>query len=204
VRGSQKYGGGGQRVGIEIRGGTKKEKLEIIRSLLNGLVNDSWGVGGLGAPTMVELTASERRTCAKGSQVAALPRAFESLMTLDIAASDATRMFEFVNAAAFYPGQARPPASRMARFDQRACLPLLRYEGVGWVGAEAQDRAKTARRDFCVSLEALARPRSGAHDPRLCAEAIGDLVGSWANQADLQDSFKGWLGGQSGQGLFPF
>jgi hypothetical protein len=195
------------RVGFETRGGTTEEKKRMIDSLLDGLVNGTWGTPAAGPDglRMLRLAPDELRYDKKQKllQVKTVPREVvtriaEHTAKHPIDGVDPQRLYNFLAGATFYPGGAQKEA-RMTGFDQRVGVPLLNYEDLPWLDDAAKQRVVTARGHFIEKLAAL--EREGA-DPVARTLQICDLMKTWANEAQLHDAFGRWLDGPNGRQQF--
>lgn len=206
ARGSGSYGDR-NRVGFETRGGTSKEKKQILDSLLDGLVNGVWGTPAEGADglKLMSLAPNEQKTDRKRRllQVDTVPREFATRITQHLEAHpieglDANagqRLHRFVSDATFYAGGAKK-AARLSGFDQRVGVPLLNYEDLPWLTDQDKAQAVTARGDFIKKLADL--EQQGA-DPVARALQISRLVADWAKQSGLGPAFGRWIDGPNGR-----
>ncbi len=207
VRGSGAYGDR-NRIGYETRGGTRAEKARIVDSLLDGLVNGNWGTGGEDGLRLIRLAPDELHYDKKKRllQTKTLPREFGTRISEHLAKhpiegmteADGQRLHQFVAASTFYPNGAQPEA-RLATFDQRAAVPLLNYEDLGWLTDEERERAISARADFIKGLAALAEQNP---EPVARAQSVCDLIAAWAKQSNLHESLGRWLDGPNGAQKF--
>lgn len=208
VRGNGKQYGHRDRIGTEMRGGSKDEKVRIMNSQLSALSGNGWGAqpaaydaDGFRLASVPE--TPKGRTAKYGyKQVKRLPRDFQTLMSDHIRAhpdcgvteADAQRIFAFVDAARFHQGK---KASRIDRFDQRACTPLLSYEGLPFLSDAERGRAVEARTWFLQQMSELSK--QGNLSPRDKAIKSAELMTNWAKQAKLADAFGRWLDGPEPQ-----
>jgi hypothetical protein len=187
IRSGTKYGER-NRIGGETRGGVQNEKERVLDSLLTGLTDGAWGRSpqkwGEGNFKLVKVGSD-------ASQVASLPRDFQTLLG---AHPDAAKLYTFVAQAQLLPN---PQPARMQKFDQRACMPLLRYEELPWLSDAAKQRVVAARDRFIAGLaEASQKQYAGPTDS---AQAIAGLIYRWAADARLAEELGGWLDGEKRQ-----
>ncbi len=199
LRGGQKYGETG-RIGFEARGGSAEEKERVVDSLLVGLTTERWGrVPELWGATEFKLVTVGNDT----RQVASLPAEFETRLRQELALygagkkgpkpSDAGRLAALVRGARFFDS---PMPARLNGFDQRACVPLLNFELLPWVGKGEKGRIMSARREFMAGLAELDdRLKKNPLPPKAVGEAIAGLILRWAKQAQLAEPFGAWLDG---------
>lgn len=204
VRGNGKQYGHRDRIGMEMRGGSKDEKRRILNSQLHGLQGNGWGAmpdnGGFSMPSVppAELTKSR-----KGGfiQVKKLPRQFKALMQAHLrdnpidgmSAADTDRIFAFVDSARFFD---HDKSARLEQFDHRACVPLLAYEKLPWLDDAAKGRAVKARTWFMQQMNELSK--NNGMSARDKAVKSAQIMTDWAKQAKLADAFGKWIDGKDG------
>jgi len=201
VRGNGKQYGDRNRIGMECRGGSKEEKTRIMNSLLHGLQGGGWGeVPDNGAFRLPDVRETSKKNERYGHyQVKKLPNDFKNLMLEhvrehggDVSEADVQGIFNFVNNAAFYEGK---KTARLNKFDQRACVPLLKYEALPWLGDAEKGRAIAARGSFIKKMAGLAKQNLS---PREAAVQSAQAMTDWAKEADLSSAFGKWLDGADG------
>ncbi len=204
VRGKRGQYGPRNRIGAETRGGTQSEKARVVDGLLESLVTNNWGAQPLarGASDFrfVKMQPGELRKSTKGSimQIASLPKDFKLLMDEHLQAHpnggvDTAKLFSFVDNAKFYD---RKKESRLERFDQRACTPLLKWEALPFLPEATKQRAVAARTTFINKLADVQKQGLTGRDAAL---AISTLMENWAKEASLAKDLGNWMDGANGR-----
>jgi hypothetical protein len=185
------------RVGNEIRGGIQVEKERVLDSLGNALVDGQWGR----EPTGYGQDGFRLMNVGTTNQPKSLPRDYETLLAQSgVPAAEASKLFNFVAGARFFDVA---PASRLNEFDQRAGMPLLPYEKIGWLSAPDKARAVSARNHFIEQLSALQGEAVKNHMPATeVAQRYSALVIGWAKEARLAEPVGQWLDGQQRRSIF--
>lgn len=191
------------RIGVEVRGGVSSEKKVILDSLLDGLSDDEGARGAFGSKPFawgsndfrLPRLGKDARSSSKGTllQVKSLPSDFQTMLSEHLAeyggAGDAAQMYRFVAGASL---SERPRSARLDAFDQRACIPLLKYEALPFLDDAAKQRAVEARGRFVAGLDALAR--QGARGVE-AGRAFAKLTETWAKDARLGASLRSFMTG---------
>jgi hypothetical protein len=206
VRGNGKQYGDPNRIGMETRGGSQDEKVRMLNSLLGGLQGNGWGAHPMAPGDSAFRLPDVRETGIKSPkygqyQVKKLPQDFKNLIVEHLRAhpqagiteADAQRMFDFVNRGQFFPTEV---AARLQSFDQRACVPLLKYEALPWLSDADKARAVEARSWFIGQLNELSKQNL---NPRDTAIQSAQLMTDWGKHAKLADAFGKWLDGPNPQ-----
>lgn len=204
LRGNGRLYGDPNRIGIEIRGGVKKEKVVMLNSLLDGLADGGEGARMGSTPfawgsvpfRLPRLGADVRRTTKGGlAQVKSVPRDFENMArehlaahpNPNLAADVPAKAFRYVSGATVAKGST---AARLERFDQRVCIPLLAYEALPFMAPEEKARAVEARGWFLSELSQQADQGLG---PAEAGKAIAELTAQWARRARLDAPLRRYM-----------
>lgn len=200
IRGNGKLYGDRNRIGMEMRGGSKEEKSRILNSQIHGLNGGGWGERpGNGDFRLPNVAEASKRGAGDYYQVKHLPADFKNLMLEHVnkhggkvSAADVNKITNMVAGARFFPGKT---AARLQEFDQRACVPLLAYEALPWLEDADKDRAVAARGSFMEKMSALANQNLSPKDAAIkSAQAMTD----WSKEAKLGPAFGKWLDGNDG------